>query len=379
MIKTIQLKNFKSLKDTGLLHLGSIAILTGLNSMGKSSLVQMMLAMRQSENLSKGLTLRNGLVNLGTVEDVLFSGAEQDEIFVKINENEWLFDASKSGYILGTLHSPNAGAYGESSIFTDGFQYISAARIAQEEMHDVSSFIENGYLGTKGEFVVHYLEAAQVGTVKVEIPPILRHPQAMDYAPLLEQTDAWLGEISPGIKVFTQQNTSEQIQLGFSFTGSKQTKPYKPKNVGFGISYSLAIIVALLISKKGSLVVIENPEAHLHPRGQAKLGELISKAARNGAQIILETHSDHVLNGIRVMNRLYFNDLQSGQEPDECRGISNEAVTVLWFDRNMEDFSTYIETIHIEPNARIKRAPDGFFDQMDSDLKKILGFSDIDL
>ena len=46
--------------------------------------------------------------------------------------------------------------------------------------------------------------------------------------------------------------------------------------------------------------MLENPEAHLHPKGQRKMGELIAQCAANGIQIFLETHSDHILNGIRI-------------------------------------------------------------------------------
>src|SRR5260370_36481781 len=75
---------------------------------------------------------------------------------------------------------------------------------------------------------------------------------------------------------------------------------YGPTSVGFGITYALPIVVAVLSAHPGSLVIIENPEAHLHPRGQVKMGELLCQASAAGIQILIETHSDHVLNGIRL-------------------------------------------------------------------------------
>ena len=58
--------------------------------------------------------------------------------------------------------------------------------------------------------------------------------------------------------------------------------------------------MALLSAKRGTLVLLENPEAHLHPQGQVRIGELIARTAASGVQILVETHSDHVLNGIRL-------------------------------------------------------------------------------
>ncbi|WP_180834594.1 AAA family ATPase, partial [Vibrio parahaemolyticus] len=66
----------------------------------------------------------------------------------------------------------------------------------------------------------------------------------------------------------------------------------------------LPIVLALLVTKPGGLVIIENPEAHLHPKGQSYLGRLIQRTAEAGVQVIIETHSDHLLNGIRVAARL---------------------------------------------------------------------------
>ena len=88
------------------------------------------------------------------------------------------------------------------------------------------------------------------------------------------------------------------------------------------LSVSLPIIVSLLTAEEGKIIVIENPESHIHPRGQAELGKLIAAAAQTGAQLFVETHSDHILNGIRVavkeesvdknkVNIMYFNKINT--------------------------------------------------------------------
>ena len=60
------------------------------------------------------------------------------------------------------------------------------------------------------------------------------------------------------------------------------------------------------IAFHGELIVIENPETHLHPKGQANLAKLIALVAEQGVQIIIETHSDHIINGLRVATKQKF-------------------------------------------------------------------------
>ena len=70
-------------------------------------------------------------------------------------------------------------------------------------------------------------------------------------------------------------------------------------SVGFGITQVLPILVAALSAGKNELWLIENPEVHLHPAGQAQMGQFLAEVAAAGVQVIVETHSDHVFNGIR--------------------------------------------------------------------------------
>jgi predicted ATPase len=379
MIDSIEIKNFKSLKSSGQLTLKHVNILAGLNGMGKSTLIQSLLLLRQSEKIEQGiLRLNDGWVKIGTARDARSVQAEEDTISFGIEHAgkrfDWGFQASDNNdQIVDKRNHYPRSELDNIAIFNNHFQYISADRTAQQELHAISqSNIDRGFLGTRGEYAVHFLNNST--TIKpYQVPRKLWHTDDSPSGEISSQAEAWLGEISPGVRIKINQVTSELLKLGFTFD-NLYAEPFKPSNVGFGISYSLAVIVALLTSQKGSLIIIENPEAHLHPRGQAKLAELICKAGRNGAQVIVETHSDHILNGIRVMNRAYFDDSKDTSMVGENRkGISNADVAIFWFERN-QDASTHIVPIHIEPNARIKKGPAGFFDQIDYDLKKILGF-----
>ena len=132
----------------------------------------------------------------------------------------------------------------------------------------------------------------------------LRHPSSKTNQ-LLENVSLWLGEISNGIDISTKvYNELQQVNLTYNYIyGDNRSNEFTPLNVGFGITYVLPIIVAILKSKPDDLLIIENPESHLHPAGQSKIAELCAIASSQGVQIIIETHSDHFLNGIRVATK----------------------------------------------------------------------------
>jgi predicted ATPase len=175
---------------------------------------------------------------------------------------------------------------------------------------------------------------------------------------LRAQVEAWLGEISPGtlISLSPSQNT-DTISLQFSFGTSNK---YRATNVGFGITYVLPILIAILSSNAGSLLLIENPEAHLHPKGQAEMGGLLARAASCGIQVIIETHSDHVLNGIRVA-------AHDGK-------IESQDIQLHFFQRKVHDGTTQneVSSLLIDRDGRIDHWPDGFFDEWDKSLEALL-------
>ena len=95
---------------------------------------------------------------------------------------------------------------------------------------------------------------------------------------LIDQVSAWMAEISPGIKLTAQLlPLIEKAKLIIRYSGDRLiSDPFLPVNVGFGIPYVLPLITELLLSNKESLLLIENPESHLHPKGQSTIAQLIS-------------------------------------------------------------------------------------------------------
>jgi predicted ATPase len=134
---------------------------------------------------------------------------------------------------------------------------------------------------------------------------------------------------------------------------------YSPLNVGFGLSYTAPIILALLTAKRGDMVILENPEAHLHPMGQRKMGELMAKAAMDGIQVVVETHSDHLLNGIRLA-------VKKGE-------LDKDIVRLNYFFAEKTDgqYKHTKSSPEILEDGRLSSWPKGFFDEWDNALMEL--------
>ena len=114
----------------------------------------------------------------------------------------------------------------------------------------------------------------------------------------------------------------------------------------------------LLKAEKGDIIILENPETHLHPAAQSLIAELCCKAAAEGVQLIIETHSDHFLNAVRVAIKKKI--------------VSSEEVQVYYFNKDYEKNKIEIENIVINSDGKIDRWPKGFFDEWDIQLEKLL-------
>jgi predicted ATPase len=118
----------------------------------------------------------------------------------------------------------------------------------------------------------------------------------------------------------------------------------------------LPIIDSGLIAKPGEILIIENPEAHLHPYAQSIIAKFLSLVSKTGVQVFIESHSDHILNGLRI--EVY----------DQV--IKNEDLNVLYFDNDLDSIYTKIE---IDSEGGVLNWPEKFFDQATKDLNYLYG------
>jgi predicted ATPase len=369
MITNLFLKNFKPFSEQSL-ELRNLTVLSGLNSTGKSSVLQSFLLLRQSfeqKLLNEvGLALNGDLVSIGTGKDALYESAPEDILKLKISDNnkktaEWCFNYNRNSDVMELdreLTTIDSAIY-QSSLFNDNFHYIHAERLGPRRYFEMSDFQVRRHrqIGSKGEYTAHFIEIYQDEKI---INPDLGHPFA-NALTLKAQVEAWMSEISPGTRVKIKTDPEMDIvNLQYSY-GYGLSNDYRSTNVGFGITYVLPILVAILSAQPDTLILLENPEAHLHPKGQSKMGRLLALAANCGIQIIVETHSDHLLNGIRVAVR---EELAKADD-----------VQIHYFKRHFEDERNIITEVvspRLYQDGGIDLWPEGFFDQSEHDLMELL-------
>lgn len=369
MIRALRLQNFKCFEDQSL-QFGLLTLLSGLNGTGKSSVIQSLLLLRQSYQQgllpSIGLALNGDFTRIGTAKDALFEGAKEDKISFELalvdgKKATWHFNYNREADVLDLASPPVPQKAFKPSILSDKlFHYLQAERIGPRTSFEMSDFLvrQHWQLGTRGEYTTHFLSLFE----RNDIPnPYLSHPEAKSLN-LKDQVEAWMGEVSPGTRIdITSNSGMDLMSLQYSFVmGNQVSNNYRATNVGFGITYTLPIIVATLSSIRGTLLLIENPEAHLHPKGQAKMGELLALASSCGVQVVIETHSDHVLNGIRLA-------VHGGR-------LDPKDIQLYFFQRQEKEGQTCTEVVspRIDSNGRIDQWPENFFDEWDKSLEALL-------
>jgi predicted ATPase len=307
------------------------------------------------------------LVRLGTFQDALFEGATDERIGFELVANGsngdvrlcWNFVFASTGSRLSEkgIHLPEAIV--PRSIFGPGFRFLSAERVGPRLNYAMADRDLSAVgLGIQGEWTAEFLAANKDRHIEFRA---CQHPGAIP-GRLLNQIEAWMSEFSPGLRIEVEADPArDAVSVRYRFEARRGiSNSYRTTNVGFGISYALPVIVAVLTANPGDVILLEGPEAHLHPRGQSKLGELLARAAIDGVQVIAETHSDHVINGVRV-----------AVHQNLIPAPSAEFLYFNW-DPRVEDGATTVQRLVMDEHGRIEDWPEGFFDEMDRSLEILL-------
>lgn len=375
MIQNIELKNFKSHKHS-IIDSANLTVLCGSNGVGKSSFIHILLLLREAYLKDKAfeiLDLKSNPVKIGTVNDAIYEFGLLDGFEIKINDELFVYEANtesdkqksfikinknKSKYITNRVI--------KLSLFNENFQYLSAARKGPQESYPKDDRVIDIYkqisiLEGQAEYFVQFMDAYRNLDVLIEL--CKKDEKGNSFNDLYTQVLLWQKYIFDGANTEVVDLGKIGYQLKYSFDNSqsatKKTKSFDAKNVGFGLTYTLPILVAILSAKKNAIIIIENPEAHLHPSGISRVTELICVAAQAGVQVIIETHSDHIINGILVQCKK--------NDSDKELGIYRQNVSIYQFERNEKEHCTVATKIDVEEGGRIRFSPEGFFDQDEKD------------
>ena len=402
MLELLELRQFKCFELLRL-PLSNLTILSGTNASGKSSILQALMLLHQTmrdHEWSRLLFLNGHSIKLGTVADVVDQHARRScEIALATEDRtcRWEFsgeptemsmevirvaagdvelehqssgayasiasDPSSEAYSLYQLHPwlnqelSDAVAWALPGGMLHGLTYLSAEREGPRETYPLEAMLGPGDVGGRGEHAVSMLyfggDSRVLDRLAVAgVPPTL-----------LRQVEARMKEFFPGCELDLQKiPQANAVTLGLRT--SRDMDFHRPLHTGFGLTQVLPIVVAALSAQSDGILLIENPEVHLHPAGQAAMGRFLAEVASAGVQVILETHSDHVLNGVRRAVK---------------RNTLNAEDTALHFfaPRALTEREgiAQVQSPLLDDDGNIDTWPDGFFDQFDKDTNFFAGWS----
>ena len=380
MIRQIELDLFKCFKRLTL-PVSPLTLLSGTNASGKSTVLQALVLLHQTiidHEWSTRLQLNGSEIDLGTVSDIVDKVHGRREFGIGLVDDEcavkWSFQykddkASMSANVssvtvdIDRVDNPNRLRFlfpeplGSAASLAERLRtltYITAERVGPRESYQLKDPVAIQVVGPCGENAVGLLYQKQDASV---VPGLVIESTTPK---LLNQVEARMRSFFPGAAL-TIQPVSQANMVTMGLTNSGEAGFHRPIHVGFGLTQILPIIVAALAAKEGDLLLIENPEVHLHPAGQAKMGQFLAEVAAAGIQVITETHSDHVLNGIR--RSVKSNTIQADQ-------------VALHFFRPRDEEGEQVTSPVLDSTGNIDHWPKGFFDQMDKDLNYFAGWGD---
>lgn len=349
MIDRLRIKGFKRFKETAL-AMRPLTVLAGVNGAGKTSVIHALLLMREAtHNRAVMLSGPFGL-ELGTAEDVV-NWDSDGAIDFRLEEAGASFDwtlrspADEARYLLAAT-TPNPLPFAFQSV-SRGFTYLSAERLGPRGSVVASALPpEDLEVGVRGE---HSAQIIETTGSKPGLPD-RRHPTSDESSLLKYEIERWLGELTRPLAVeVVHHAAADAYALRFQTPDGGQW--IRAPNMGFGVSYALPIVVAGLTASSGGLLIVENPEAHLHPAGQSRMGVFLGWLASKRIQVVVETHSDHVLNGMR-------------RAIGEHAFLRPEDAVVHFFDGTGDP----VHELSFTERGGVSHWPKGFFDQYQIDV-----------
>ncbi len=230
-----------------------------------------------------------------------------------------------------------------TQFFTSKIRYLGPLRADPQAAQKFAPTSELDDVGTKGEYAAAVYDANQNARIMWYNPL----SKCVEQGILREALNSWARYLG----VANEVNIQEAGQSGVSWqiVHRPGQKGLPLTAVGVGVSQVLPILIMGLLSPNDTLLLVEQPELHLHPRVQARLGDFFVGLSKCGKQCLIETHSENLISQLR-----YHIVETDGQENSDC---------LIYFVDQDEQGATRFETIEISPQGNILNWPDGFSDE----------------
>lgn len=228
--------------------------------------------------------------------------------------------------------------------FTNQIRYLGPLRVDPGTIQQ--QFAPTGdldYVGVKGEYAAIVYHTNKNALIDWYNP----HTQQIENGSLQLALDTWTHYLNIAEQIGTEE--AGAVGITWRIVPQKGSKPRLLPEVGVGISQILPILVMGLLSPANTLLIIEQPELHLHPYVQARLGDFFMGLAKCKKQCLIETHSENLVSQLRL------HIVQAG-------GLEKSDCMIYFVDQD-EQGAAKFEKVEISPNGNILNWPDGFFDE----------------
>jgi predicted ATPase len=198
----------------------------------------------------------------------------------------------------------------------------------------------------------------------VELPNTLENLKPAELIPSSMKLGTAVSNAMRLLGIDQELQTSKLSNVAYEATLSLSMKPKKRvsiADVGFGVSQVLPILAVGLLSPKDSILIFEQPEIHLHPKAQVQLGEFFLCLARTGKRILLETHSEHLIN--RIRRRVV---------EDKTESMDDWASVLFVYPPKNAEIGSEIKTATIDNSGEIFEWPKDFLAEGAKDIKAII-------
>lgn len=356
-MRQLRIQGYKCFVDQTI-SLNQLTVLAGSNSAGKSSVIQALLLMRQAVDrkifdIGTAEIALNDIyaLRLGTYDDIINEASNDIRISLDGNTYTMPFPDERAEQYAAQMLLSDSVNPSPSIIRDKEFRYLNSERLGPRDIAHFrqETFVTCGYQGETTAQAILQTEKRMTDVDTARLCP------GSTQTKLRMQIDTWLDYLFPGTVITVEPRGSlhGQIMVKDTMRGVVKSAP----NIGFGISYALPIIVEALLATPSTMLIVENPEAHLHPSAQTKMGYFLARMAQAGVVTIIETHSDHLINGIQIA---------AANRVTDC-----DIVTINFFRRDDHTPEMMIEQIALNPKGELSKWPRGFFDQAQVDFAEL--------